>query len=70
MSPGPTRTEGFEAAGEDFMKLMGPVIEKTPVGARFAEKEEIAYAVMMLCLPRASVREHRGVENFLFWPVS
>src|ERR1700709_192944 len=54
VSPGPTRTEGFEAAGVDFMKLMEPVIEKTPVGSRAAKTEEIAYAVLMLCLPRAS----------------
>jgi NAD(P)-dependent dehydrogenase (short-subunit alcohol dehydrogenase family) len=54
VSPGPTRTEGFEAAGEEFMKIMGPVMAKTPVGPRLGEKEEIAYAVLMLCLPRAS----------------
>jgi NAD(P)-dependent dehydrogenase (short-subunit alcohol dehydrogenase family) len=54
VSPGPTRTEGFEAAGEEMMKLLQPVIEATPVGPRLAETHEISYAVMMLCLPRAS----------------
>jgi NAD(P)-dependent dehydrogenase (short-subunit alcohol dehydrogenase family) len=54
VSPGPTRTEGFEAAGIEMMKLLQPVIDKTPVGPRLAETSEIAYAVIMLCLPRAS----------------
>jgi len=54
VSPGPTRTDGFEAAGDEMMKLLRPVIEGTPVGARLAETHEISYAVLMLCLPRAS----------------
>lgn len=54
VSPGPTRTEGFEAAGNEMMKLLQPVIDKTPVGSRLGEPSEIAYAVTMLCLPRAS----------------
>ena len=54
VSPGPTRTEGFEAAGEEFMRIMKPVMDKTPVGPRLGEKEEISYAVLMLCMPRAS----------------
>ncbi|KUJ14265.1 short chain dehydrogenase [Mollisia scopiformis] len=54
VSPGPTKTEGFQAAGEEMMKVLSPLISKTPVGARFAETSEIAYAVLMLCLPRAS----------------
>jgi NAD(P)-dependent dehydrogenase (short-subunit alcohol dehydrogenase family) len=31
-----------------------PVIDTTPCGARFGETEEVAYAVVMLALPRAS----------------
>jgi NAD(P)-dependent dehydrogenase (short-subunit alcohol dehydrogenase family) len=54
VSPGPTRTEGFQAAGEEMMKVLSPLIEKTPVGNRMAETGEIAYAVLMLSLPRAS----------------
>jgi NAD(P)-dependent dehydrogenase (short-subunit alcohol dehydrogenase family) len=54
VSPGPTKTEGFGAAGEEFMKLMKPVMDKTPVGPRMGETSEVAYAVLMLCLPRAS----------------
>jgi NAD(P)-dependent dehydrogenase (short-subunit alcohol dehydrogenase family) len=54
VSPGPTRTEGFGAAGEEFMRIMKPVLDKTPMGPRLGEKEEIAYAVLMLCMPRAS----------------
>ncbi|TVY39114.1 putative oxidoreductase [Lachnellula subtilissima] len=53
-SPGPTATEGFGAAGQEFMQLMQPVMDKTPVGPRLGETNEVAYAVLMLCLPRAS----------------
>jgi NAD(P)-dependent dehydrogenase (short-subunit alcohol dehydrogenase family) len=54
VSPGPTNTEGFATAGEEVMKVLQPVIDTTPVGPRLAEMSEIAYAVLMLCLPRAS----------------
>jgi NAD(P)-dependent dehydrogenase (short-subunit alcohol dehydrogenase family) len=54
VSPGPTMTEGFAKAGEPFMRMMQPVIEKTPVGSRMGKPEEIAYAVGFLCDPRAS----------------
>jgi len=54
VSPGPTMTEGFEKAGEEFMQKMRPLIEGTPVGDRFAKPEEIAFAVGFLCEPRAS----------------
>jgi NAD(P)-dependent dehydrogenase (short-subunit alcohol dehydrogenase family) len=54
VSPGPTMTDGFAAAGEQFMKQMQPVIDQTPVGPRFAKPDEIAYAVGFLCEPRAS----------------
>lgn len=54
VSPGPTKTEGFGAAGEEMMKMLNPIIAKTPVGHRLAEPSEIAYAVLMLALPRAS----------------
>jgi len=53
VSPGPTMTEGFSAAGEEMMKLLRPVIDSTPVAPRIASTSEIAYAVLMLCLPRA-----------------
>jgi NAD(P)-dependent dehydrogenase (short-subunit alcohol dehydrogenase family) len=54
VSPGPTNTEGFAAAGEEIMKLLQPVIESTPCGSRLGETSEVAYAVLMLALPRAS----------------
>lgn len=54
VSPGPTMTAGFAAAGNDFMKTMKPVMDATPVGARMAKPEEIAFAVGFLCEPRAS----------------
>jgi NAD(P)-dependent dehydrogenase (short-subunit alcohol dehydrogenase family) len=53
VSPGPTMTEGFAAAGEEFMREMRPVMEGTPVGDRMARPEEIAFAVAFLCEPRA-----------------
>lgn len=54
VSPGPTMTEGFAAAGEDFLTAMRPTMEQTPVGNRMATPEEIAFAVAFLCEPRAS----------------
>ncbi|KAI0133586.1 putative short chain dehydrogenase [Xylariales sp. AK1849] len=54
VSPGPTMTEGFAAAGEEFMKVMQPVMDQTPVGGRLAKPDEIAFAVGFLCEPRAS----------------
>lgn len=54
VSPGPTMTEGFAQAGEEFMKVMQPVLDKTPMGPRLGKPEEIAYAVAFLCEPRAS----------------
>ncbi|CAK7206112.1 hypothetical protein SEUCBS139899_008896 [Sporothrix eucalyptigena] len=53
VSPGPTMTEGFRAAGEKAMKVLGPTIESTPAGKRMGEPEEIAYAVGFLCEERA-----------------
>jgi NAD(P)-dependent dehydrogenase (short-subunit alcohol dehydrogenase family) len=54
VSPGPTNTEGFKAAGDEMMRLLQPVIESTPCGNRLGETGEVAYAVLMLALPRAS----------------
>lgn len=55
VSPGPTMTPGFAAAGEDFIKeVFTPAMEQTPVGQRMARPEEIAFAVGFLCEPRAS----------------
>jgi len=54
VSPGPTMTEGFAAAGEEFMKVMQPAMDATPVGPRMATPDEIAFAVGFLCEPRAS----------------
>ncbi|KAG6363733.1 hypothetical protein INS49_008836 [Diaporthe citri] len=54
VSPGPTMTPGFAAAGDEFMKEMAPVMAQTPVGHRMALPEEIAFGVGFLCEPRAS----------------
>ena len=54
VSPGPTRTEGFAAAGEEMMKVLQPTIDATPCGKRMGETHEIAYAVASLCEERAS----------------
>ena len=53
VSPGPTRTEGFAAAGEEVMKILQPTIDAIPVAARMAESSEIAFAVGFLCEERA-----------------
>ncbi|KIV79021.1 hypothetical protein PV11_06613 [Exophiala sideris] len=53
VSPGPTMTEGFLAAGPDAMKVLQPTIDSTPVAARMAEPSEIAYAVAFLCEDRS-----------------
>lgn len=53
VSPGPTRTEGFAAAGPEAMKFLQPTIDSIPVGARMGESSEIAYAVGFLCEERA-----------------
>jgi NAD(P)-dependent dehydrogenase (short-subunit alcohol dehydrogenase family) len=53
VGPGPTRTEGFAAAGEGAMKILQPTIDAIPVAARTAEFSEIAYAVAFLCEDRA-----------------
>jgi NAD(P)-dependent dehydrogenase (short-subunit alcohol dehydrogenase family) len=54
VSPGPTMTEGFAQAGAEFMKKVQPVIDRTPVGSRVGQPEEISFAVAFLCEPRAS----------------
>lgn len=53
VSPGPTMTEGFLAAGEEAMRILQPAIDATPVGKRMADPSEIAYAVAFLCEERA-----------------
>lgn len=54
VSPGPTRTKGFMAAGDEVMKILQPTIDGTPCGKRMGESNEIAYAVAALCEDRAS----------------
>jgi NAD(P)-dependent dehydrogenase (short-subunit alcohol dehydrogenase family) len=54
VSPGPTQTEGFLAAGEEAMKILQPTIDATPAGKRMGKPEEIAFAVAFLCEERAS----------------
>jgi NAD(P)-dependent dehydrogenase (short-subunit alcohol dehydrogenase family) len=54
VSPGPTETEGFLAAGEEAMRVLQPTIDATPAGKRMGRPEEIAFAVGFLCDERAS----------------
>ncbi|KAL3470513.1 hypothetical protein BJX99DRAFT_267421 [Aspergillus californicus] len=54
VSPGPMRTEAFNTAGQVLLDIIRPIIEKTPVAPRPADTSEVAYGVVMLCLPRAS----------------
>lgn len=53
VSPGPTATAGFLAAGEEAMKVLQPTIDATPAGKRMGKPEEIAFAVAFLCEERA-----------------
>ena len=53
VSPGPTATAGFLAAGEEAMRVLQPTIDATPAGKRMGKPEEIAYAVAFLCEERA-----------------
>lgn len=53
VSPGPTRTEGFAAVGNEAMKILQPTIDATPFVARMAKSSDIAYAVAFLCEVRA-----------------
>ncbi|KAF2195070.1 NAD(P)-binding protein, partial [Zopfia rhizophila CBS 207.26] len=68
VSPGPTATEGFAAAGEEAMVTLGPTIEATPVEKRLGKPEEIAYAVAFLCEEKARWvnGEHLFVNGGLF----
>ena len=54
VSPGPTKTEGFLAAGEEAMRFLQPTIDATPAAKRMGSPEEIAFAVGFLCEERAS----------------
>ncbi|KAH7039031.1 short chain type dehydrogenase [Macrophomina phaseolina] len=53
VSPGPTMTDGFAAAGEEAMKVLQPTIDATPAGKRMGDPSEIAFAVAFLCEERA-----------------
>ncbi|KPM42962.1 hypothetical protein AK830_g3652 [Neonectria ditissima] len=53
VSPGPTMTEGFLAAGDEAMKMLQPTIDATPAGKRMGKPDEVAYAVAFLCEERA-----------------
>jgi NAD(P)-dependent dehydrogenase (short-subunit alcohol dehydrogenase family) len=53
VSPGPTMTDGFLAAGEEAMKVLQPTIDATPAGKRMGKPEEVAYAVAFLCEERS-----------------
>ncbi|KAI0477634.1 hypothetical protein GGR56DRAFT_692352 [Xylariaceae sp. FL0804] len=68
VSPGPTATAGFKAAGPEAMKMLQPTIDATPAGRRMGEPEEIAYAVAFLCEERAGWvnGEHMLVNGGLY----
>jgi NAD(P)-dependent dehydrogenase (short-subunit alcohol dehydrogenase family) len=68
VSPGPTATEGFLAAGEDAMKVLQPTIDATPAGKRLGKPEEVAFAVAFLCEERAAWvnGQHLFVNGGLF----
>ena len=54
VSPGPVGTEGLLAAEGDFLRVLQGRKERTPIAARYARPEEVAWAVAALCDNRAS----------------
>ncbi|POR32090.1 Putative oxidoreductase [Tolypocladium paradoxum] len=68
VSPGPTATEGFLAAGEEAMRVLQPAIDATPAAKRMGKPDEVAYAVAFLCEERASWvnGEHMFVNGGLY----
>ncbi|VUC32967.1 unnamed protein product [Clonostachys rosea] len=68
VSPGPTTTTGFLAAGDEAMEILGPTIQNTPVGKRLGTPEEIAFGVAFLCEEEARWvnGEHLFVNGGLF----
>jgi len=54
VSPGPVSTETVLAAPEGFLKSLLAQAERTPVAARMAKPEEVAWTVAMLCEGGAS----------------
>ncbi|RYP29687.1 hypothetical protein DL767_006639 [Monosporascus sp. MG133] len=68
VSPGPTATEGFLAAGEEAMKVLQPTVDATPAGKRMGKPEEVAFAVAFLCEERAGGGngQHLFVNGGLF----
>ncbi|KAK4234687.1 hypothetical protein C8A03DRAFT_37523 [Achaetomium macrosporum] len=68
VSPGPTATEGFLAAGEEAMKVLQPTIDATPAAKRLGKPEEVAFAVAFLCEERAGWvnGQHLFVNGGLF----
>jgi NAD(P)-dependent dehydrogenase (short-subunit alcohol dehydrogenase family) len=53
VSPGPTMTEGFAQAGDEMMKILQPVIDRTPAGKRLGDPSDVAFAVAFLCEEKA-----------------
>ncbi|KAJ9130723.1 Oxidoreductase [Pleurostoma richardsiae] len=68
VSPGPTVTEGFLAAGDEAMKVLQPTIDATPAAKRMGTPEEVAFAVAFLCEERAGWvnGQHLFVNGGLF----
>ncbi|KAF4428949.1 short chain type dehydrogenase [Fusarium acutatum] len=51
--PGPTKTHGFQHAGDKFLASLQPILEATPKAGRMADPSEIANAVGLLCEEKA-----------------
>lgn len=53
VSPGPTKTRAWDEVGPEALKQLEPTFALTPVDKRMAQPNEVAWAVAMLCEPRA-----------------
>lgn len=64
VAPGPVATEALLGAPPPFTDFLREKAERVPVASRFAEPEEVAWTVAMLC------EEKAGWLNGLYIPVS
>ena len=54
VAPGPVATAVMKSAPPEFMESVKHVLDRTPVGSRMGEPEELAWMIATLCEPGAS----------------
>ena len=53
ISPGPTKTDGFNQSDPAFLTKIQPMLDATPMGSRMGKPEECAWAIAFLCEERS-----------------